>query len=40
MLRRLVAALRIALREEDFARILAAALTLITIGTVTFHTQQ
>lgn len=36
MLRRLVAALRIALREEDFARILAAALTLITIGTVTF----
>jgi predicted ABC-type sugar transport system permease subunit len=36
MLRRLAAALRIALREEDFARILAAAHLLITIGTITF----
>lgn len=36
MLRRLAAALRVALREEDFARILAAALALVTIGTVTF----
>ena len=36
MLRRLVAALRVALREEDFARILGAALVLIAIGTTTF----
>ena len=36
MLRRLVAALRVALREEDFARILGAALLLIVIGTITF----
>lgn len=36
MLRRLAAALRIALREEDFGRILGAALALITIGTITF----
>ena len=33
MLRRLAGALRVALREEDFARILAAGLALIIIGT-------
>jgi hypothetical protein len=36
MLRRLAAALGVALREEDFARILAAALVLVVIGTITF----
>jgi hypothetical protein len=36
MLRRFAAALRIALREEDFHRILAAALLLILVGTLTF----
>jgi hypothetical protein len=36
MLRRLAAALRVALREEDFARILSAGLLLIVIGTLTF----
>jgi hypothetical protein len=36
MLRRLAAALRVALREEDFARVLGAAIALITIGTLTF----
>ena len=36
MMRRLAAALRVALREEDFGRILSAALVLILIGTVTF----
>jgi uncharacterized membrane protein YkgB len=36
MIRRLAAALRVALREEDFARILGAAFVLITIGTITF----
>jgi uncharacterized membrane protein YkgB len=36
MLRRLVGALRIALREEDFARILGAGLALIIIGTLAY----
>ncbi|HEX2505218.1 MAG TPA: hypothetical protein VHK22_03330 [Gaiellaceae bacterium] len=36
MLRRLATTLRFALREEDFARILAAALALVAVGTVTF----
>ena len=36
MLRRLVGALGIALREEDFARILAAGLALIIIGTLAY----
>jgi hypothetical protein len=36
MLRRLATALRYALGEEDFARILGAALALILIGTITF----
>ena len=36
MLRRLAAALRVALREEDFARILATAGLLIVVGTLTF----
>ena len=36
MLRRLATALRYALREEDSARILGAALALIHIGTITF----
>ena len=36
MLRRLVGALRISLREEDFARILGAGLALIIIGTVAY----
>ena len=36
MLRRLVGALRIALREEDFARILGAGLPLIIIGTLAY----
>jgi uncharacterized membrane protein YkgB len=36
MLRRLVGALRIALREEDFARILGAGLALIVIGTLAY----
>jgi hypothetical protein len=36
MLRRFAAALRIALREEDFHRILAAPLLLILVGTLTF----
>jgi hypothetical protein len=36
MLRRLAVALRFALREEDFGRILAAGLALILIGTITF----
>jgi uncharacterized membrane protein YkgB len=35
-LRRLVGALRIALREEDFARILGAGLALIIIGTLAY----
>jgi uncharacterized membrane protein YkgB len=36
MLRRLVGALRIASREEDFARILGAGLALIIIGTLAY----
>jgi hypothetical protein len=36
MIRRLAAALRVALREQDFARVLAAALLLVVIGTVTY----
>ena len=36
MLRRLLGALRYALREEDFARILGAAALLVVIGTLTF----
>ena len=39
MLRRFGAALRVALREEDFHRILAAALLLIIVGTITFTLQ-
>jgi hypothetical protein len=37
MIRRLMVALRIALREEDFARILGAAALLIFFGTLTFR---
>ena len=36
MARRLVGALRIALREEDFARILSAGFALIVVGTLAF----
>jgi hypothetical protein len=36
MLRRLGGALRVALREEDFGRILGAGAMLIAVGTVTF----
>ncbi len=36
MLRRLIGALRVALREEDFARIVAAGLALIVIGTFAY----
>lgn len=36
MVRRFVAALRVALREEDFHRILAAALLLVVVGTTIF----
>jgi hypothetical protein len=36
MLRRLAAALRVALRGEDFERVLSAALALIVLGTITF----
>jgi hypothetical protein len=36
MMRRLAAALRVALREEDFGRVLSAALLLIVVGTMTF----
>ncbi len=39
MMRRLASALRVALREEDFARILGAALLLVVIGTLTFTLQ-
>src|SRR5262245_41679608 len=35
MTRRLAAALRVALRDEDFGRILSAAILLIVIGTIT-----
>jgi hypothetical protein len=36
MWRRFAAAMRVALRDEDFARILGAALLLIIVGTVTY----
>ena len=36
MWRRFAAAMRVALRDEDFARILSAALLLIIVGTVTY----
>jgi hypothetical protein len=36
MLRRLVTALRVALREKDFERVLSAGLALIVVGTITF----
>jgi hypothetical protein len=36
MLRRLLSALRVALRDEDFGRILGAGLLLIVIGTLTY----
>ena len=36
MWRRFAAALRVALRDEDFARILGAALLLVIVGTVTY----
>ena len=37
MIRRLVAALRVALREEDFSRVLGAGVLLIALGTMTFR---
>ena len=36
MLRRLAAALRVALREEDFGRVLSAGLALVIIGTLAY----
>jgi hypothetical protein len=36
MMRRLAAALRVALREEDFGRVLSAGLALIVIGALTY----
>lgn len=36
MLRRLLSALRYALRQEDFGRILGAVAALIVVGTLTF----
>jgi hypothetical protein len=36
VIRRFVAALRVALREEDFTRVLAAALLLVVVGTITY----
>jgi hypothetical protein len=36
MLRRLAAALRVALREQDFERVVSAGLVLIIVGTITF----
>lgn len=36
MLRRLATALRVALREEDFARVLSAAMALIVVGTLAY----
>lgn len=36
MMRRMTAAVRVAVREQDFAQILAAALVLIAVGTVTY----
>ena len=40
MLRRLAEALRVALREEDFARILSAGLALVIIGTLAYSLGQ
>ena len=36
MLRRLIATLRYAVREEDFARVLSAAVLLIVLGTIAY----
>jgi hypothetical protein len=36
MLRRMLTALRVALREEEFLQILGAALALVVVGTVTY----
>lgn len=36
MMRRLAAALRVALREEDFGRVLSAAAALIVVGTLAY----
>jgi hypothetical protein len=36
MIRRLLAALRVALRDEDFGRIMAAGLALIVVGTLAY----
>jgi hypothetical protein len=36
MMRRLAQALRVALRDEDFGRVLTAGLALIVIGTLTY----
>ena len=36
MMRRLLGALRVALRDEDFGRILSAALALIVVGTLAY----
>jgi hypothetical protein len=36
MLRRLLAALRVALRDEDFGRILSAGAALIVVGTLAY----
>ena len=36
MMRRLLQALRVALRDEDFGRVLSAGLALVVIGTVTY----
>jgi len=36
MMRRLMSALRVALREEDFARVLSAGLALIVVGTLAY----
>jgi len=36
MMRRLAAALRVALRDEDFGRVLTAGLALIVVGTLAY----
>jgi hypothetical protein len=36
MMRRLLGALRVALRDEDFGRILSAAVALIVVGTLAY----
>jgi hypothetical protein len=38
MLHRLIGALRVALREEDFARVLSAGALLIIVGTIAYST--